>query len=476
MWRAEASFGERNFGHAELGDVRRTRRLVELADQFVARPGGSLPEKINTPGKLKAMYRLMDCEQVTHAALLESHQRHLREELLPARQGYTLVIHDSTELEYTRRRKLDGLGQIGSGFRRGLIGHHSLLVCPETRMTLGLANQILHRRVKVPKGETAAQRRRRQSCESRLWLQGAAGLAADRRLVDVCDRGADTREFLEAEIASGRTFVIRSSQNRACHPGHADPPVDQAMSKLHDHARQLPALGTWELEVGGKTEFKSPDRKGPKKEVKRKPRTATMAVSAGPVRLVNPKQKRGPGLCVWVVRVWEIDPPPGEEPLEWFLLTNHPAGQFDEAYRVTAWYECRWVVEEYHKCLKTGMDIEGMLFHSSDRLEPAIALVSITAITLLNLRDQSRSEATQDKPATEYIDVEYVEVLSAWRHGQPRRDWTVREFVLALARLSGHQNRRGDHPPGWQKLWKGWCELQAMLTGARIAKRTKRCG
>lgn len=476
MWRAEASFGERNFAHAELGDARRTRRLVELADQIVARPGGSLPEKINTPGQLKAMYRLMDCEQVTHAALLKSHQRHLLEELLPQRDGYSLVIHDSTELEYTQRRKLDGLGQLGNGSRRGLIGHHSLLVCPETRMTLGLANQILHRRVKVRKDETAAQRRRRQSRESRLWLKGVAGLPADRRLVDVCDRGADTLEFLRAEMESGRTFVIRSAQQRTCYAGHAVPAPGTATSKLHEHARQLPQLGTWQLEVSGKTEFKSPGGKGKKQEVKRKPRTATMAVSAGPVRLVSSKAKRGPALGLWVIRVWEVNPPPGQERLEWFLLTNHPADTFEEAYRVVGWYECRWVVEEYHKCLKTGMNIEGMLFHSSVRLEPAIALISVTAITLLNLRDQSRNEATQDRPATEYIDAEYVEVLSAWRHGQPKRNWTVREFVLALARLSGHQNRRGDHPPGWQKLWKGWNELQAMLTGARIAKRTKKCG
>lgn len=41
----EFSFGERNFAHADLGDKRRTDRLVKLADPIAHRPGGSLPEK-----------------------------------------------------------------------------------------------------------------------------------------------------------------------------------------------------------------------------------------------------------------------------------------------------------------------------------------------------------------------------------------------------------------------------------------------
>lgn len=179
---------------------------------------------------------------------------------------------------------------------------------------------------------------------------------------------------------------------------------------------------------------------------------------------------------MWVVRVWEVSPPAGEERLEWILQTNHDGNQLAEAQRVTAWYQRRWVVEEYHKGLKTGMNIEGFQCTTSSRLEPAIALTPITAITLLNLRDDSRHEATQNKPATDYRDQEYVEVLSMWRHGQPRLDWTIRELVLALARMAGHQGRKSDHPPGWQEPWQGWVELQSMLAGARIARELKNLG
>lgn len=475
MKEMERSFGERNFAHAQLGDKRRTARLVEVANQMVHRPGGSLPEKINSPKDLKALYRLLDCETVTHQAILEAHQQHLLESVLASRSGYTLVIHDATELEYTKRRSLKDLGQIGSGFRRGYIAQNSLVVCPETGSALGLANQVLHRRAKVKKGETRSERNKRNSRESLLWIKGTRSLPNDRKIVDVCDRGADTSEFISYEANSGRTFLIRSSTNRNCFTSH-DEIADGGPLKLHDHARTFPVAGTWELEVASKSEFKSKNRKGKKRIVTRKKRTATMAVSFAPVQLKVGRSKKAKPVCVWVLRVWEIDPPPGQERLEWFLITNHPVTSFEDAYEVVGWYERRWVVEEYHKCLKTGMSIENYQFTDTDRLQPAIALTSIAAVTLLNLRDDSRREETKDRPATEYIDQEYVEVLSMWRHGKVRLDWTVSEFVLALARLSGHQNRRGDHPPGWQKLWKGWHELHAMLAGARMAKKMKRCG
>ena len=469
------SFGERHFGHADLGDKRRTRRLVKVCDQIVYRPGGSLPEKINSPNNLKAMYRLFDCQSVSHQALLESHRRYLLESVLPSREGFTLIISDSTELEYTKRESLsEDLGQIGNGFRRGYIAQNLLAVCPETRKTLGLANQVLHRRPKVSKGETRSERQKRDSRESLLWLKGAEALPADRSLVDVCDRGADSSEFINYEYNSGRTFLIRSNTNRNCFAGHDEEKGDK--TKLHDYSRQQPELGTWQLEVASKSEFKSKKRKGKKRKVIRKSRQATMAVSSVAFRLALSKAKSAPTIDLWAVRFWEVNPPVGQQPLEWFLLTNHPVNTFEDAYQVTGWYETRWVIEEYHKCLKTGMNIECYQFTDTDRLEPAIALTSIAAITLLNLRDDSRDEKTKDRPASEYLDREYIEILSMWRHGEVKLDWTVNQFVMALARLSGHQNRKGDHPPGWQKLWKGWFELHAMITGARFAKQMKKCG
>jgi len=349
MFKEEQTFGERFFGAAELGDKRRTARLIALADQMSQRPGGSLPEKFVQQKDLKAMYRLFDREEVTHEALMSPCRNHLFNEVLPERDGYTLVIHDTTELEYTKRESLSELGSIGNGWRRGFLAHHSLLVCPETGRVLGLANQILHCRPRKRKQQTRSQRTASASRESRLWCRGASVLPSSRKLVDVCDRGADTAEFLQFEANSGRTFLIRSKNNRNCRVGH-DLGAG-AEVKLHDHLRSLSPEGTWELQVTQRSELKSPSRKGKKRKVVRQQRTATMGCSAAAVELKLSRSRTAPPLQIWALRVWELNPPPGQEQLEWFLLTNHPLQSFADIWQVVGWYERRWIIEEYARCL-----------------------------------------------------------------------------------------------------------------------------
>jgi len=345
---------------------------------------------------------------------------------------------------------------------------------------MGLFNQVLHHRDKVPPGETSAEKRMRESRESLLWLQGTEPLAADRKLIDVCDQGADTFEFLEHEIHSGRRFVIRSSYNRCIMIGHDDDAKASESTNLRTHARTLPSVGTWTLSVTSRETKISPRKKGKKKTVKRVAREANMAVSFAAVSIKPPSKRSGKHgnrpLKVWAVRVWEVDPPEGQERLEWFLLTNEVVATFAAAYRVVRWYECRWIVEEYHKGMKTGCQIESPQFTAEERLQPAIALISVVTLTLLEMRDASRRADAKTRPANEIISDDYVSVLSAWRHGEIRSNWTIHEFFYALARLGGHQNRKGDHPPGWQTIWKGWNDLQAMVAGADVMKKLKRCG
>jgi len=309
------SFGEVNFGQAQLGDRRRTKRLVKLVDQMCLRPGGTLPQKFRSPADLRAFYRLMQKDDVTHEAILAAHRKatlgHLESLETPV-----LILHDTTELEYTTHRSLDDLGPIGNGQRRGYITHNSLAVDPQTRDVLGLCNQVLHRRARVAKSETRAQRNRRKSRESRLWIQGTEPLPDSWQFIDVCDRGADTSEFLQHEVASGRRFVIRSSFDRCLLLGHGTPDESQS-DKLREYARSLPQAGSWTLQVTSKAEMRSPRRKGKKKLMVRKKREANMAVAFAAVQITPSKGGKGrQPLKVWLVRVWEIDRPwPGLRPV-----------------------------------------------------------------------------------------------------------------------------------------------------------------
>lgn len=466
------TFGELNFGSASLGDARRTKRLVKVADALVRHPCGSLPEKLCGAGELDGLYHLMSCETVTHETVLKSHVTRINQ-LIAEHDGDLLAIHDSTELDYSTHDSLSDRGQLGNGSQSGWLCQNSLIFAPVAKEVVGLANQVLHCRPKSnKKSERTAEKRARSDRESRLWLEGVKPLPANSKIVDVCDRGADTFEFIEHEVQSGRRFVIRSAHSRKIQVSHAS---DAPTEMLHEFARSLRSLGTVQVHVPAakieKTRRKTVKGKLHSRMVKhfRPARETTLHISAAPIRICAPRVRRGlhgkEPLQVWVVRVWEADPPEGVEPLEWILLTNIPCETFDAANLVRTYYEFRWVIEEYHKAMKTGCNIESPQFTSSERLHPMIALISIVALSLLRLRDQSRRSDAKTRLATEVFAPKYVEVLARWKR---RRNWqacTVHDFCYALARLGGHLNRKHDHPPGWITLWKGWRKLQLMVMG-----------
>jgi hypothetical protein len=480
-----SALAERHFGGARLWDKRRTRRLVKTAGLLMARPqpdgGGTLPRKLPDRADLVGLYRLLDCGRVTHAAVLGPHRQRTLE-AMRAHQGVVLVIHDTTELDFTHVDALAGqVGQVGNGGGRGYLCHNSLAVglAPGGgREVLGLANQVLHRRRRVPRGETPSRKRSHPGRESRLWPRGCEGVGpapspggpGAALWVDVCDRGADAIEFIEYEVRNGRHFVIRCAKDRNldCEDfDHVGRHGDRIHRKLLAYARDLPALGARELAV-------------PAAAGKSKARAATVSVSAGPLRLRAGRfargECRGLPLDLWVVHVLEADPPPGVAPLEWVLLTDLPADTFGKACERADWYGHRPTIEDYHKGMKTGAGVERPRFQEASRLEPLVALLSVVAAVLLSLRDAGAG--ADARPATDLVPPLYVKVLAARSAARAREKgprsrppvtegMSVREFVTEVAKLGGFMARKCDGHPGWQTLWRGWAALQLLADGAR---------
>jgi Transposase DNA-binding/Transposase DDE domain len=461
---AARTFGARHFGRADLGDQRRNRRLVQLADDVTGHPGGTLPDKLRHPKDLKAFYRLMNQPRVTHESILAPHRLETQERMR-AHDGVVLVVHDTTTLDYSTLTSLAAvLGQVGDGHGRGYLCHNTLAVAAETKEILGLANQILFHRPEVPPGETKKQRQQRDTRESRLWKQGSAAVPpapAGQLWVEVSDRGSDLTEFLDYLEERHKHYVVRAQHNRCIRVAVAG--VERSM-KLFDWLRTLPEQGRRTIKLSERPE--------------RSARTATVALAWTQVTIVPPRQARGEGrgvpLTVWALRVWEVGTPAGAEPVEWFLLTNVAVPTLADAWLRVDWYCQRWVVEELHKGMKTGCAIESLQFTTEQALQPAIAFLSVVALWLLSLRTESRRPEAETKPARAIFPLEYVEVLSLDRYGEVR-PLTVREFCRLLGRRGGHQNRKQDRPPGWLVLWRGWMKLHLMVQGARAVTR-KNCG
>ena len=196
----------------------------------------------------------------------------------------------------------------------------------------------------------------------------------------------------------------------------------------------------------------------------RQARRARCLVSFGQVSVRAPKPH--PTLTYWVVRVWEVDAPADVEPIEWRLMSSVSVATPDDALERLAWYTARWVVEDYHQCLKTGCAIERRDLEDAQRIQRLLGFLALVAVRLLQLRDASR--LTPEAAATRVVDPLLVHLLAA-RLRLSAPGLTVRAFFRGVAQLGGFLGRKGDGDPGWQTLWRGWLYLDTLAQGARLA-------
>ncbi|QDU36550.1 Transposase for transposon Tn5 [Maioricimonas rarisocia] len=430
-------WAQENFGACQLGDVRRTRRAVKLAAQVAARPDGSTPEQTEAWPDCKAAYRLFDRDEVTFDALCEPHW-----ELTRNRDGGTwLLLGDTTEIDFRIQREISGLGPTGDGKGRGFFLHSSLMIDADTGEIAGLAGAELFHRKPAPKGETRRQQMNRER-ESEVW-----GRVIDRvgtppegaHFIHVFDAGADNFEvFCHLQIQKCGWVIQAAHKHRRVFGPEGDRLPLQALID------RQPVSGMSELSLRSRKQASG---------TKQSSRTALLEVRHAPLTMPIPKTqtpfvqqcgiKRIP---MWVIDIREVDAPADvKEPLHWVLLTSEPVQSFDDARTVIGWYEKRPVIEDYHKCLKTGCRVEERQYETSERLEAVTGMLSVVAIRLLQLKYVARSEP--NVPAKRVVPPTWLEMLQAVQRGK-RQIRTVRDFFRSLAMLGGFLGRKSDGEPG----------------------------
>jgi hypothetical protein len=439
------------FANAELGDIRRTRRLITLAIQIAADPSGSFPEQTESWNDLRAAYNLFKCPEVTFQAIASPHWELVKTTIAER----LLIIEDTTEIDYGPSRKVDDLSPIGSGTSRGFHLHSGLMVSTEDDRVYGLAGQLIYHRQPVSEGETRTQRLQREDRESQIWcklVDQMGSPAPGVSWVHVVDRGADDFEFFFHCQQNGTGWVARAKNlNRVI----ITPEGEER--GLKSYLGTLPEGGRYTLEL----------RARPNQPA----RTAKVVVSFGALsmpspRLMSPflKKAKPSAISMRVVWVREVDAPKGVKPIEWVLYTSLQVESFDEAMVVVGYYEKRWLIEEWHKVLKTGLQVEKRQLKKGERLEPMVGLMSVEAVRLFQLKGEART--APERPAADVVPTKYVNGLRAVRKLGASTALTVGRFFRELAMLGGFIGRRRAGEPGWITIWRGWDKLHTMIRGA----------
>lgn len=463
---------DNEFPGVDLGDERRNRRLVRFAQRMAESPQRSVKSACRGAAESMGAYRLMHRQEVTPEQILGPHQRAAVERAAHLESGDVLLVQDTTELDFSTHKALKGSGPLGEKERRGFFAHNRLLVGEEEEVALGLCgSEIWARRDEEAGASKDRKRRPIEQKESHRWVKtyGVACKIADKlpekQIVVVGDRESDIYELYEAWAKRLRgnpgscvpALVVRIGRDRALSG-------ELAGGHVYSHIRhKAPILGEYSIPLESKVQMKKVSG-GSKIKTWREGRNALLEVRACSLILRAPyrKGRKLEDITLWAMVALEKKPPKGQDPIQWFLYSTTALDSWESAQRVLKIYQQRWLIEEYHRVLKTGCRVEQMALRQAGALLPALAIAMIIAWRILYLRDMARH--CGDLPATccfepfEWKAV-WIVALKMDPH-DARAPPNLGEMLREVAILGGYHGRRNDPPPGAECIWRGMHDMR----------------
>ena len=288
------------WGTVALGDKRLRRRAVGVGARMAGRTDASVARQVESWGDLKGAYGLLNNKRVSLEKLTAPHRAATLKRAGAA--GVTLLIEDSTELDYSSHKQKKGMGAIGNGHGQGMILHSTLAVNPDTREVLGLAHVQTILRQPTPKPRPRGY----QSDEGLVWEVSAKATGAPPEgaiWVHVSDRGSDIFEYMRACVDQHKDFVVRAKNNREVSSPDMEP---DETSHVFDFIRAQPAAADSAYEVNVSARPGQPARIA---QVMLAWAKVDLAV---PAHLSSDLQAQG-ALSIYIVRAYEPNPPPGVE-------------------------------------------------------------------------------------------------------------------------------------------------------------------
>ena len=140
----------------------------------------------------------------------------------------------------------------------------------------------------------------------------------------------------------------------------------------------------------------------------------------------------------------------------WILITNLPTDSLDDCLKVIKIYKERWHVEDFHKVLKTGYQVDELYLHASvSAIKNALVMASISACRLYWLIFSGRveKELKADKFFKEY---EWKSIYIYFKEPIPHEAPMLAEIINKIARLGGYKPTKKSKPPGVKTMWLGF--------------------
>lgn len=438
----------KNFGNAALFNKKKVNRLVNIGIRLAEAKGTSLARLFDNWYDTKATYNLLKESIMTPQTIQNSH-REIAFQNIENWSGDVLAIEDSSEFEWNYKQPILGLGPVGSGRKcdQGFILHSTLAIGVTNTgklEVLGLPLQQYY--VRPPVREKRIKRSQsNETIETDLWRNviKKKALPPNSKVIRVCDRAADIYEVLMETKDYGCRHIIRLKHDRIT---QMNGPIKALMK---------------DCEIMGQTQIEKRAKEGTKSEL------INLSMNWKEVSLRSPARPgcnigKLPELSETVVHVWGVLES-GEE-IEWFLYTDIEVNTVQDAIKVVQYYALRWIIEIYHKILKTGLRAENLQLETAHAIFATIAIMSIVGLRILDLRERLRMNP--DAPAQESgLEELELKVLAKYLKRELK---TVKCVALAIGRLGGHQNRKSDGMPGVLSLWWGMSRFMGIMEGVRL--------
>lgn len=458
---------EKELETLDLDHKAREKRAKEILGKL-AEVAESTPDAMRTKRELDRTYEFMSNPKVDFFSIMQPHFE--QSQARTAQREQVLLVQDSTEVELTKpRRQVQGAGVLDCQTRRGFY-LHPLMAYTTDGVPLGMVDgQILVREsldtTSTPQQKSAKRQAKPiEDKESIRWVQmvrKGKQLAIEHpqtQYIGVSDSESDVFEVLAETVDRPNNYdlLVRGCQDRAlldCEVTQAD---GSPCRRLGEVLSQLPVLHTRTVEV----REREPKIKADKR-ARRQPRVSrTAKVEIRAVRLTfrppHRHDRQLPPVTLNVVEAREVNPPPGEEPVVWILLTTLSISSVEDLEFILTTYELRWLIEIYFRTLKSGLGVEDMQYQTLERYLNATSFLLILAWRIQLLTQAARHEPST--PSSNYFSAsEWKSALLILFPGQPLPATAppLGEFVILVARLGGYILRRGQGPPGVQTLWRG---------------------